>query len=126
VAVAITICSWTAISNHCALAAGISQEKIAQSECPFHSHPTKPAKQKESSDQPCCKILRALAPSLVKNAGPAVVDLADVDLSFAKLAVVAPPKISFHLVASDTGPPGTTSFVELIGSMQAHAPPVVI
>jgi hypothetical protein len=124
VAVAIAICSWTAISNHCALAVGISQEKIAQSECPFHSHPAKPAKQKESPEQPCCKILRALAPSLVKNPAPAIVDLADVDLVFAKLAVVPPAKISFHLVASDTGPPGTTSFVELIGSMRAHAPPI--
>ena len=123
VAVAIAICSWIAISNHCALALAVPQEKIAQSDCPYHSHPAKPAKQKDSTDQPCCKILRALAPSLIKNPARAIVDLVHVDLSFAKLVVVAAPKISFGSLALDTGPPGTTSFVELIGSMRAHAPP---
>jgi hypothetical protein len=127
IAVAIAICSWIAISNHCALAIAVSQEEIAQSDCPYHSHPAKPSKQKDPIDQPCCKILRALTPSLVKSPARAIVDLVDVDLSFAKLAVVAPPpKISFHSVALDTGPPGTTSFVELIGSMRAHAPPTRI
>jgi hypothetical protein len=118
VAVAIAICSWIAISNHCALALAVSQEKIAQSECPYHSHPAKPAKRKDPNDQPCCKILRALVPSPAKNPARAIVDL-----SFAKLIVFAPPKISFISFALDTGPPGTTSFVELIGSMRAHAPP---
>jgi hypothetical protein len=123
VAVAIVICSWLAISNHCALALVVSQEKIAPSGCPYHSHPAKSAKQKDPVDQPCCKILRALAPGVVKNPAPATVDLVPVDLSFAKLIVVGPPKISFNSVALDTGPPGTTSFAELIGSMRAHAPP---
>jgi hypothetical protein len=123
VAVAISIFSWLAISNHCALAVGVSQEKIAQSECPYHSHPAKPAKQKDPADQPCCKILRALVPSPARNPTRAIVDLANVDLSFAKLIVLAPPKISFSSLALDTGPPGTTSFVELIGSLRAHAPP---
>ena len=123
-AVAIAICSWIAISNHCTLALALSQGKIAQSDCPYHSHPAKPAKQKDSTDQPCCKILRALAPSLLKNPARAIVDLVDVDLAFAELVVVAPPKISFNSLALDTGPPGTISFVELIGSMRAHAPPM--
>ena len=125
VAVAIAICSWIAISNHCALALAVPQEKIAQSECPYHSHPAKPAKQKDPADQPCCKILRALAPSLVKKPARAIVDLVRVDLSFAKLVVAAPPRISFSSMALDSGPPGTTSFVELIGSMRAHAPPTL-
>ena len=123
--VIMTIFSWIAISNHCALALAVPQKKIAQSDCPYHSHPAKPAKQKDPTDQPCCKILRALAPNLVKNPARAIVDLVPVDLSFAKLVVVAPPKISFSSLALDTGPPGTTSFVELIGSMRAHAPPSV-
>jgi len=123
VAVAIAICSWLAISNHCALALAVSEEKIAQSDCPYHSHPAKPAKQKDSTDQPCCKILRALAPSPAKNLARAIVDLAGVDLPFAKLVVFPPPKISFASATLDTGPPGTTSFAELIGSMRAHAPP---
>ena len=124
-AVAIAICSWIAISNHCTLALAVSQEEIAQGDCPYHSHPANPAKQKDSTDQPCCKILRALAPNLIKNPTRAIVDLVHADLSFAKLVVVAPPKISFNSVALDTGPPGTTSFVELIGSMRAHAPPTL-
>jgi hypothetical protein len=123
IAVAIAICSWIAISNHCALAIAASQEEIAQNDCPYHSHPAKPSKQKDPIDQPCCKILRALMPSLVKNPAHAIVDLVHVDLSFAKLIVVAPPKISFTSFALDTGPPGTTSFAELIGSIRAHAPP---
>jgi hypothetical protein len=121
--VLVAILSWLAISNHCALALAVPRENIAENNCPYHSHPAKPAKQKESTEQPCCKILRALTPSLTKNPGPAIVDLGHVDVSFAKLITVPPPKVSFHLVASDTGPPGTTSFVELIGSMRAHAPP---
>jgi hypothetical protein len=131
--VAIVICSWIAISNHCALALaarGTGLQPVSDhrqdadaTDCPFHSHPAKPAKQKDSTDQPCCKILRALAPSLIKNPAPAVADLVHADLSFAKLVVVPPPKISFNSVALDTGPPGKTSFAELIGSMRAHAPP---
>jgi DNA-binding transcriptional regulator YdaS (Cro superfamily) len=126
IAVAIAICSWIAISSHCALAIAASQEEIAQSDCPYHSHPAKPSKQRNPIDQPCCKILRALTPGLVKNPVRAIVELVDVDLSFAKLVAVAPPKISFNSFALDTGPPGTTSFAELIGSMRAHAPPTRI
>ena len=121
--VAMTIFSWIAISNHCALDVFGSQENVAQNECPFHSHSAKPDKQKESTGQPCCKSLRALAPSLVKHPTPAIVDSVDADFSIANLVVVLPPKISFYSVALDTGPPGTTSFAELIGSMRAHAPP---
>jgi hypothetical protein len=127
IAVAIPICSWIAISNHCALAIAVSQEEIAQSDCPYHSHPAKPSKQKDPIDQPCCKILRALAPSPVKNPAPAIVDLTDVDIPFAKLVVFARPKISFSSIALDTGPPGAFSFAELIlqRSLQAHAPPIL-
>src|SRR5207244_8975883 len=56
--VAIAICSWIAISNHCAFAAVASEMHKAISECPFHS---KPAKQKEQSSQvQCCRVLRAI------------------------------------------------------------------
>src|SRR5438094_8579901 len=56
--VAIAICSWIAVSNHCAFAAVASEMHKAQTECPFHS---KPAKQKEQSSQvQCCKVLRAV------------------------------------------------------------------
>src|SRR5215475_1412090 len=64
-AVAIAICSWIAVSNHCAFAAVASELNKAQTECPFHS---KPAKQKEQSSQvQCCKILRAVVFAKTKN-----------------------------------------------------------
>src|SRR5215471_20493721 len=58
VGVAIAICSWIAVSNHCAFASVASEIDKAQTDCPFHS---KPAKQKEQSSQvQCCKVLRAV------------------------------------------------------------------
>jgi hypothetical protein len=116
--VAITICAWIGISNHCAFRALGTKTASAQNECPFHSKPAKP--QSQSSGVECCKILRALATAPAKNLAPAVVDFA-----FAELVVLSPPKISFAPLTLDTGPPGTTSFVELIGSMRPHAPPFV-
>jgi hypothetical protein len=117
--VALMICAWVAISNHCVFAAIGTKPASTQSECPFHSKPAKP--QQPPAGTQCCKILRAIATSHAKIAPGAIVDLAHVD--FARLIVSAPPKISFFVVTLDTGPPGTTSFAELIGSMRAHAPP---
>ena len=121
--VAIGAVAWLAISNHCVLAVAIAQKAPEKSECPFHSHPSKPEKQKDSGAQPCCKILRAVVPTLAKTATRAIVDLVPVNLVFASFVVLAPPKIFFSFVTLDTGPPGTTSFAELIGSIRAHAPP---
>ena len=119
--------SWLAASNHCALAVAASEEKVAQSECPFHSHSSKPAKQNDSSDQPCCKILRAIATGPAKSLAPISVDLPDVDPGLAKLPIVSPRTISLHFAGFDTGPPGPTSFVELVlqRSILAHAPPIL-
>jgi hypothetical protein len=120
--VLVTISAWLAISNHCALGAVVPEaKKSADDECPFHAKQPAPAKQKESSGLPCCKILRATVASPAKHLTKAVVDLPP--LVFAKLIVLAPPRISFHTPTLGTGPPGVTSFVELIGSMHAHAPP---
>ncbi len=44
--VTVAICSWIAVSNHCAFAAVATESDKGQTECPFHS---KPAKQKEQS-----------------------------------------------------------------------------
>jgi len=71
----------------------------------------------------CCKILRAVSTTPAKILAPAIVDLIHVDLPLVKFAPFAPPKISFTPLTLDTGPPGRTSFVELIGSIRAHAPP---
>ena len=122
---AITICSWIAVSNHCAFAAVATEINKAQTECPFHS---KPAKQKEQSSQvQCCKILRALVFAKTK-------DWARNDAKFcdAKFPVQAAAFVSVSLRAVaplllDTGPPGAFSFAELTlqRSLLAHAPPFV-
>jgi hypothetical protein len=122
--VALTICSWIAISNHCALRAITTTTGATQNVCPFHSKPTKPQPQPGGTE--CCKILRAVSTTPAKILAPAIVDLVCVDLAFDTLAVFPPPKISFTPATLDTGPPGRTSFVELIGSMRAHAPPFVV
>jgi hypothetical protein len=134
--VAIAICSWIAVSNHCAFAAvatsgtGCKPESHHRQDadatrCPFHS---KPAKQKEQSSQvQCCKILRAVVIAQSKawarddtnfsDALPRIENSADRGFSFRTLAPLS----------LDTGPPGTRSFAELIlqRSLLAHAPPVL-
>jgi len=125
--VLVTMSAWLAISNHCALGAAAAPEvKSTPNECPFHSKQATPAKPKQSSNSPCCKILRATV-ATGKNLARPMVHLVDLDLAFAKLLVFAPPKISFRGATLDTGPPGATSFAELIlqRSILAHAPPVL-
>ena len=118
--VALTLCSWIAISNHCAFAAVATKSEPSQSECPFHS---KPAKQKENSaNVRCCKVLRALVAKFAKSWARDDAKCSDVDPSATLLAVLTDPFNSAPLLL-DTGPPGKTSFVELIASMRAHAPP---
>ena len=119
--VAMTIFSWIAISNHCALRAFTTSD-TTPNDCPFHSKPAKP--QPHPAGIECCKILRAVSPTPVRILSPAVVDLAPVDLALDPVAVFPPPKISFLPATLNTGPPGRTSFVELIESMRAHAPPL--
>jgi hypothetical protein len=113
--IATTVVSWIAISNHCALRAFATQSETTSS-CPFHSKPAKP--QPKTVVTECCKNLRAVATTPAKIFSPAIIDL-----TFAKLVILEPPKISFTPVALDTGPPGKTSFLELSRSMRAHAPP---
>jgi len=121
VIVALTICSWIAISNHCVFRAIATKTDKAESGCPFHSKPANTQPQPAGTE--CCKILRAVSTTPAKILAPAIVDLIHVDLPLVKFAAFAPPKISFTRLSLDTGPPGRTSFVELIGSMRAHAPP---
>jgi hypothetical protein len=118
----VTILSWFAISNHCVLAVAIAQKAPEKSECPFHSHPSKPEKQKNSGAQPCCKILRAVAPTIAKSWTRSA-DFADVNLYFEEFALIANSRNASSPLLLDTGPPGTTSFAHLTGSMFAHAPP---
>ena len=123
--VAIAICSWIAVSNHCAFAAVASESDKAQTECPFHS---KPAKQKEQSSQvQCCKILRAVVFAKTKDWARDDAKFCDANFPVQESAfVVCSPRVVAPLLL-DTGPPGAYSFAELIlqSSLLAHAPPFV-
>src|SRR5207244_3289591 len=125
--VAIAICSWIAVSNHCAFAAVGSEMHKAQTECPFHS---KPAKQKEQSSQvQCCKILRAviLAQSTACERDDAKFSDANFPVETGAFVVRSLRTVAPLLL--DTGPPlHAFSFAELIlqQSLLAHAPPVLV
>jgi len=119
---AVTIFSWIALSNHCALSAIAAKPQTTHAGCPFHSKPVKVPPKSASTE--CCKILRAVTNAPVKNLAWSVVDLAPADFPSSDVIVFPPPKISFAPATLDTGPPGKTSFVELISSLRAHAPPV--
>ncbi len=123
VAVAITICSWFSISNHCAFAAMAGKTNSTQAACPFHS---KPAKQKEQSPQvQCCKILRAVTPTVAKRWTRSDSDFSDIHFSFEDCKLLAHFRDPPAPLLLDTGPPGAHSFAELIlqQSLLAHAPP---
>jgi hypothetical protein len=117
--VAITIFSWLAISNHCALSAAVAKKTAAIGGCPFHPKPTKPQPRPATTE--CCKILRATATTPLKNPMPEMVDLVPPDLR--ESAIALPPKNSIATATLDTGPPGKTSFTQLNRSLRAHAPP---
>lgn len=123
--VAIAICSWIAVSNHCAFAAVASEIDKAQTECPFHS---RPAKQKEqSSHVQCCKILRAVVLAKTKDwaRNNAKFCVANFPVQARAFVEYSPRAVAPLLL--DTGPPGVFSFAELIlqSSLLAHAPPFV-
>src|SRR6059058_5990689 len=86
VIVALTLCSWIAISNHCAFAAVATKSEPSQSECPFHS---KPAKSQPRAAIQCCKILRAVVPTVAKSWARNDADFSDIDLYFEEFATVA-------------------------------------
>ena len=132
--VTIAICSWIAVSNHCAFAAvamrgtgfrpGCDYRQDADGTyCPFHS---KPAKQKEqSSHVQCCKILRAVVFAKTKDWARDDAKFGVANFSVQARALVVYPSRVVTLLLLDTGPPGAFSFAELIlqSSLPAHAPP---
>jgi hypothetical protein len=123
--VLVAICSWFAISNHCSFAAVATKTDSVQTECPFHSKPTK--QKQQPSQLQCCKILRAVVFAQTKSWTRDDAKFSDVDLrveEFAHLALAPNAQASLPL---DTGPPGVRSFAELIlqRSVLAHAPPAV-
>jgi hypothetical protein len=125
VAVAMAICSWIAISNHCAFAAMATKDDSAQPTCPFHS---KPEKQKEQSSQvQCCKVLRAVVPTISKSWTRGDADASDIHFPFEDCRLLARFRDALAPLLLDTGPPGAHSFAELIlrESLFTHAPPTV-
>jgi hypothetical protein len=121
--VAIAICSWFAISNHCAFAAVVTKTDSVQTECPFHS---KPAKQKQEPSQlQCCKILRAVVLAQTKSWARDDGKFSDVDLCVGEFVLVVLLPNAQASSSLDTGPPDAHSFAELIlqRSLFAHAPP---
>jgi hypothetical protein len=121
--VAITICSWIAISNHCAVAAIAAKTESAQAVCPFHSKPAKPKQQ--AAQVQCCKILRAVVFAQSKSWARDDADFSNVDLYVKECALIACSLRALAPLLLDTGPPGAHSFAELIlqRSLLAHAPP---
>jgi hypothetical protein len=125
VGVAIAICSWIAISNHCAFAAVATKNDSAQAACPFHS---KPEKQKHENPQlQCCKVLRAILPIVAKSWAPSERDFSDIHFPFEECRLLPRFRDALAPLLLDTGPPGAFSFAELIlqRSLLAHAPPTV-
>jgi hypothetical protein len=122
VIIALAICSWIAISNHCAFAAVATKNQPAESECPFHSKPTKP--QNPSPGIQCCKILRAVVPTLAKSWARDDAKFSNVDLTVEQFVIFTASHNSEPLLLN-TGPPGARTFAELIlqRSLLAHAPP---
>ena len=121
--VAITICSWFSISNHCAFAAMATKSDSTLAACPFHSKPEKPKKQ--SSQVQCCKILRAVVPTIAKSWTRGDGDVSDIHFPFEDCRLLAHFRDPLAPLLLDTGPPGAHSFAELIlqQSLLAHAPP---
>src|SRR5881275_1422301 len=110
--VAIAICSWIAVSNHCAFAAVASEMHKAQTECPFHS---KPAKQKEQPSRvQCCKILRAVVFAKTKNWARDDAKFCDANFPVQAASSVACSSPAVAPLLLDTDPPDAFSFAELI------------
>jgi len=123
--VGIAICSWFAISNHCAFAALATKTDAASHGCPFHSKP----KEKPSAGAQCCKILRAVASVPAKSWARDDTKLSDADGYRGERALtIAYSQTTPVPLSLDTGPPGVRSFAELIlqQSLFAHAPPVFV
>jgi hypothetical protein len=122
--VVIAICSWLAVSNHCAFAALATKTHSVQAGCPFHSK----QKEKPSAGAQCCKILRAVAPVTTKSWARD-----DGKWSFAdnhngeSAPTTTRSQTALAPLFLDTGPPGARSFAELIlqQSLLAHAPPLL-
>jgi len=124
-AVAIGICSWVAVSNHCAFAM-LAPKTHSHAACPFHSNPAK--QKQQSSDVQCCKTLRAVALGKSKTWARDDGKFSDVEPRIEELALNAHRGTAQSGSFFNTGPPDAHSFAELIlqRSLLAHAPPFLV
>jgi len=125
--IAIAICSWFAISNHCAFAALATKTDSVQAGCPFHSKPAK--QEKQSTGTQCCKILRAVASVATKSWTRDDAKFSEADLYDDERALItAYSQTTLAPLFLDTGPPNAHSFAELIlqRSLLANAPPFLV
>lgn len=115
------LCSWLAISNHCALAAVATAPEASSADCPFHSQP----KKKQPVVKECCKTLRAVLAKTGKDWARDDARFLTLDLTISCAFI---PVETHNLVPLllDTGPPGARTFAELIlqRSLLALAPPL--
>ena len=123
--IAIAICSWFAISNHCAFASLATKTDSVRIECPFHSKPAK--QEKPSTGAQCCKILRAVASVPAKSWSRDDAQFSEADRYYDENALTAYSQTTLAPLFLDTGPPDARSFAELTlqRSLLAHAPPSV-
>jgi hypothetical protein len=123
--VAIAICSWFAISNHCAFGAVATKSEPSESECPFHSKPAKP--QTPPPGIQCYRILRAVVSAVAKSWARDDTKFSDVDPRLEKFSLIAVSFKTATALLHDTGPPDARTFAELIlqRSLLAHAPPLL-
>jgi hypothetical protein len=122
--IAVAICSWFAISNHCAFAALAAKTDSVQAGCPFHSKPAK--QEKQSAGAQCCKILRAVASVATKSWTRDDAKFSEADRYYDERRLITEhSQTTLVPLFLDTGPPGADSFAELIlqRSLLAHAPP---
>ena len=127
--VLLTMAAWFAVSNHCALGA-LESSKIspAAADTCCHGNVGSPAKAPVKDDKaPCCKTLRALTikPAANLNGGFAGAYKPFAYPSASRIPV--PVRITLQLRPLETGPPGRTTFAELVlqRSILSHAPPLL-
>ena len=76
----------------------------------------------------CCKVLRAVVPSISKSWTPGDADFSDIHFPFEDCRLLGHFRDTLAPLLLDTGPPEAHSFAELIlqRSLLAHAPPTVV
>ena len=121
--VVLSLTAWFALANHCALGSITESNEPPESEmsgCPMHSAP---AKKKPAAKTPCCKQVRAIVAKCVTVRSPVELMASP---EYATQVFAAPVRATIEIEELDTGPPGCSSFAELVlqESMLSHAPPV--